>query len=122
MISRLVDIQDGKIYVAGLDTSDIEPRKLRRMVLTLPQETLIFQGTLRENIDPRRERSDQDIWTALEACQISSVLKSKYGENALDQDLSSDGTDLSAGQRQLVCAARVVLEQPAVLLVDEGRH
>ena len=122
VISRLVDIQDGKISLAGLDTSKIEPRKLRRMVLTLPQETLIFQGTLRENIDPRGQRSDRDVWTALEACQMSSVLKTKYGENALDEELSSDGTELSAGQRQLVSAARVVLEQPAVLLVDEGRY
>lgn len=53
---------------------------------------------------------------------MSSVLKTKYGENALDEELSSDCTELSAGQRQLVCAARVVLEQPAVLLVDEGRY
>lgn len=92
------------------------------MVFTLPQETLIFQGTLRENIDPHHQRSDRDIWAALEACEMSGVLKAKYGGNALSQELSPDGTELSAGQRQLVCAARVVLEQPAVLLVDEGRR
>lgn len=120
-IARLVDINDGSITIGGIDTCKILPRRLRRDIITLPQESLIFKGSLRENLDPYSRRTDSEIWAALEACQMSSVLHAKYGAEALQQELPSDGIDLSAGQRQLVCAARVLLERPSVLLVDEGR-
>jgi ATP-binding cassette subfamily C (CFTR/MRP) protein 10 len=119
-IARLVDIQKGTICIGGVNIAEIAPRKLRSAVMTLPQETLIFQGTLRENVDPHGKHTDQHILKALRSCQMGGILERKYGETALDQKFSSDGADLSAGQRQLVCAARVLLEKPAVLLVDEG--
>lgn len=119
-IARLVDIDNGSITIGTTNTAKIPPRRLRRHVVTLPQESLIFQGTLRENLDPYSRRTDGEIWHALEATQMSSVLRAKYGGDALAQELSSDGADLSAGQRQLICAARVLLERPSILLVDEG--
>lgn len=119
-IARLVDINSGSITISGVDTSQIPPRRLRRSAVTLPQESLLFKGTLRENVDPYERRTDWEIWEALSACQMADVLRSKFGDGALLQLLSSEGTDLSAGQRQLVCAARVLLERPSILLVDEG--
>lgn len=119
-IARLVDINDGSITIGNINTAKIPPRRLRRDVITLPQESLIFKGTLRENLDPYSCRTDGEIWDALEATRMSSLLRGKYGTEALAQELSSDGADLSAGQRQLICAARVLLERPSVLLVDEG--
>lgn len=120
-IARLADINDGSITIGGIDTCRISPRRLRRDVITLPQESLIFKGSLRENLDPYSRRTNSEIWAALEACQMNSVLHAKYGAEALQQELPPDGADLSAGQRQLICAARVLLERPSVLLVDEGK-
>ncbi|OAQ95919.1 hypothetical protein LLEC1_04564 [Akanthomyces lecanii] len=119
-IARLVDINDGSITIGNINTTKIPPRRLRRDVITLPQESLVFNGTLRENLDPYSCRTDAEIWEALEATRMSSVLRAKYGTEALVQKLSSDGADLSAGQQQLICAARVLLERPSVLLVDEA--
>ncbi|KAM7211376.1 P-loop containing nucleoside triphosphate hydrolase protein, partial [Rhypophila decipiens] len=104
------DPQSGSISLSGVDISQIAPRKLRSVVCTLPQEPLIFKGTLRRNLDPHGHHRDSELDHMLE--NDESVL--------LDKELSSGGSELSMGQRQLLCAARVLLAKPKVLLVDEA--
>lgn len=110
VVARLVGINDGSITIGGINTAKIPPRRLRPGIITPPHENLIFKGTLRENLDPYSCRTDDEIWNALEATRMSSVLRAEYGAEALTEELASGGADLSAGQRQLVCAARVLLE------------
>lgn len=123
-IARLVDPTSGSISIDGVETSHIPPQRLRVAVHTLPQEPLIFEGTIRDNLDPKGEHTDSEILHTLKQCRLAATLTDDAATtgttNILEKTLSSGGTDLSAGQRQLLCAARVLLERPPILLVDEA--
>jgi len=120
-IARLVDVTSGSISLGGLDISGVQPRRVRKAVHTLPQEPLILEGTLRDNLDPKSLHTDDELLDVLAKCHIDAFfLQRSGGENPLAQNLSAGGSDLSAGQRQLLCAARLLLTHPTVLLVDEG--
>jgi ATP-binding cassette subfamily C (CFTR/MRP) protein 10 len=119
-IPRLIDITSGAIAIDGINVSTVELQKLRSVVCTLSQEPLIFEGTLRENLDPNGAHTDEELLDALELCQLKSVFDAAYNKDPLSQRVISGGADLSVGQRQLLCAARVLLASPPILLVDEG--
>ncbi|KAM7211688.1 P-loop containing nucleoside triphosphate hydrolase protein [Rhypophila decipiens] len=127
-LARLVDPQSGSISLSGIDISTISPQKLRSVVATLPQEPLIFKGTLRRNLDPCSRHRDTELLYMLEVVQLRDFLQTRFeiapDDNnekiLLDKELSSGGTELSMGQRQLLCAARILLAKPKVLLVDEA--
>lgn len=117
-IARLVDPTSGSISIDDVPTTHVPPLHLRATVHTLPQEPLLFEGTVRDNLDPRREHADSEILHVLERCRLAATFTT--ATDILDKALPSGGTDLSAGQRQLLCAARVLLARPAILLVDEA--
>lgn len=119
-IARLIDPSSGSITIDRVETTDVAPQQLRHVVHTLPQEPLIFEGTIRDNLDPRGMHTDAEISDVLERCHLRRTLSDNSGEDILSRPLTSGGTDLSAGQRQLLCAARVLLERPPILLVDEA--
>lgn len=126
-IARLVDPTSGSIAIDGIETASIPPQRLRSVAVhTLPQEPLILEGTVRENLDPQNKHSDAEILAVLQQCGLTSTLASEEnqgspgGSSLLARRVASGGTDLSAGQRQLLCAARILLGRLPILLVDEA--
>nr|POE55388.1 isoform 2 of abc transporter c family member 8 [Quercus suber] len=108
----------GKILVDGLDICFIGLKDLRMKLSIIPQEPTLFKGSMWTNLDPLGLNSDDDIWKALEKCQLKATISSL--PNLLDSSVSDEGENWSAGQRQLFCLGRVLLKRNKILVLDEA--
>ena len=119
LIPRLYDAYEGSVFLDGIDVRDYNAVQLRQMIGIVPQKSVLFKGTIRQNLLwGREDATDADLWAALETAQAREVVKDKTGE--LDAAVEQGGTNFSGGQRQRLCIARALVRRPAILILDDS--
>lgn len=119
LINRFYDIQSGQILFDGIDISRIKKEPLRKLLGMVLQDVHLFEGTIADNIRyGRLDATDEDVMRAAEIANADSFIK--YLPEGYNTELSSDGGNLSQGQRQLLSIARAAVADPLILIMDEA--
>ncbi|PIN17477.1 Multidrug resistance-associated protein/mitoxantrone resistance protein, ABC superfamily [Handroanthus impetiginosus] len=115
---RIIDPSAGRILIDNVDISSIGLHDLRSRLSIIPQDPTMFEGTIRSNMDPLEEYTDEQIWEALDKCHLGDEVRKKADK--LDSTVVENGENWSVGQRQLVCLGRVLLKKSKILVLDEA--
>ena len=115
---RILEATEGRIMIDDVDISSIGLDKLRKNLTIIPQDPALMEGTLRYNIDPLDKCSDSDIIKVMEKIGFDYIVK--RNNEGLHQEIAEGGSNLSVGERQLICITRAILRKSKIIIMDEA--
>jgi len=110
-ISRIVELLSGKILIDGIDISKVNLNHLRSRITVIPQDPILFKGTLRYNLDPGN---------MIDPAYLEKVYNQTEMTIGLDKEIDEGGSNLSNGEKQLVCICRAIMRKCQVVILDEA--
>lgn len=118
-IFRFIEANVGKIEIDGYDVSRIPLVKLRSSLTVVPQDPILFSGTIRFNLDPTNIFTDADIWNVIDKLNMRGFIEEMEENGSLDSEISDYGQNISLGEKQMLCVARAVLHKSKLVIMDE---